>query len=347
MKKVMTMILAAALAISMMTGCGESPKENTETPSETVTEETTETTEPEETKEEGFTLYYPSYMQEQEGEALVLEQKPEKIIALSNAALQIMIRCDVKPIAVSDLSSSVEWPDWTKELPVITAGMSDLDIEGIVAMEPDLVIMGKHFKEDYGKQLQDAEIPVYYTSQGPSITYSEAKEEAITLTRSFGSEEDIKKVEAEFEAVEKRAAKLKESNESKKAMILFGAPPSYQQTSKGYLGSMLQMLPIENMSDELISAEERTTPLDMEKLMEMNPEVLFAISPTANSAEMIQGVYEEEFQKNPEIWNQLSAVENEDLIYLSNEYVTSKGIHIIDSLSNLMDMLSEHFEWKE
>ena len=56
--------------------------------------------------------------------------------------------------------------------------MSSLDIESVVSMEPDLVIMGNHLKEDYGAQLDAAGIPVYYTSEGPSITYTEVKEEA-------------------------------------------------------------------------------------------------------------------------------------------------------------------------
>ena len=30
---------------------------------------------------EGMTLYYPSYMQESEGETLVLDEKPERIVS--------------------------------------------------------------------------------------------------------------------------------------------------------------------------------------------------------------------------------------------------------------------------
>lgn len=91
-------------------------------------------------------------------------------------------------------------------------------------------------------------------------------------------------------------------------MILFGAPPSYQQTSKGYLGSILAMLPFENMADQVLSEDSRTAPLDLESLLEVNPEILFAISPTAQSAEDLQAVYAEEFEKNPKIWSGLQAV---------------------------------------
>ena len=57
---------------------------------------------------EGMTLYYPSYMQASESETLVLDKKPERIVCLSNAALQVLVRCDIHPVAVTSLSSGVE-----------------------------------------------------------------------------------------------------------------------------------------------------------------------------------------------------------------------------------------------
>ena len=353
MKRLLTLLLAAALSVTALASCGggDTAASSASTSSSEIaaasesSEESSAVSEASasETAEEGFTLYYPSYMQESEGETLKLEEKPERIIALSNSALQILIRCDFEPIAVTEPTSFVEYPDWVSDLPVISTGMSSLDIESVVSMEPDLVIMGNHLKEDYGAQLDAAGIPVYYTSEDQSITSTEVKEEAEVLTGSFGTEADVEEVQAEFAAVEERAAAFKESMDPIPMMILFAAPPSYQQTSKGYLGSVLSMLPFENLSDDLIGADSRTAPLDLEKLVELNPEVLFAISPTSPSAEVLQVSYEEEFANNPDIWNNLQAVANDNLIYLSNEYVTSKGIHIIDSINSLIDMLEEKF----
>lgn len=293
---------------------------------------------------EGFEILYPEYMKESEGESLVLEKEPEKIVCLSNSALQILVRCDMQPIAVTSPASTVDYPDWVSELPVIETGMSELDSESVIAMEPDLVIMGVHLQEDYGPILEDAGIPVYYTSEGPSITYNEVKEEALVLGESFGGEEERAEIQQEFDDLEQRAAEYKESHDSKTMMILFAAPPTYQQTSEGYLGSMLAMLPFENLSDTLIDPSARTAPLDMEKLVEQNPEVLFAISPTTPTADMLEASYQEEFTNNPQIWDNLTAIQEENIIYLSSDYVTSKGIHIIDSMNELMDMLEEKLQ---
>lgn len=293
--------------------------------------------------DEGMTLYYPSYMQESEGETLVLDKVPERIVCLSNAALQILVRCDIHPIAVTSLTSSVTYPDWVQELPQITVSMSSLDIESIIAMEPDLVIVGSYQKETYGQQLADAGIATYYTSEGPSIAYSETKEEALMLAKSFGGDEMADTIQAEFDAVEQRAADYTATHDSQTMMIFFHTPGTYQQTSQGYLGSMLSMLPFENLSDTIIDPSERTATIDVETAVSLNPQVIFAISPTAPTGEMLKATYEETFAENPELWNQMDAIANDNVIYLSSEYVTSKGVHVINSLNALIDMLEEKF----
>ena len=343
MNKFLVRILSVMLAAGSLVACGQEGSTSVESSDSQQNESSVMAESTLEKVETTFSISYPSYMQESEGEALVLDQRPENIVVLSNSALQILIRCEQQPIAVTEPTSFVEYPDWVADLPVISTGKSTLDTESVISMEPDLVIMGVHLKEDYGAQLNEAGIPVYYTSEGPSITYEEVKEEAIALTQSFGTEEQVSLVEVDFEMLEKRVAEFQSVMETKQMMILFGAPPSYQQTSKGYLGSILNMLPFENLSDTLVDPESRTTPLDLEKLVELNPEVLFAISPTAPAADTLKQVYEEEFAKNPDIWNNLQAVQNDNLIWLSSEYVTSKGIQIINTMNTLMDMLEEKF----
>lgn len=199
LKKVLSLVLSCAMLLSMTAVAGaESGGEKT--------------------------LYYPSYLQKSEGETLTLSKMPERIVCLSNAALQILVRCDIHPIAVTTPSSSVDYPDWVKELPVISTGMSSLDIEAVLALEPDLVIVGSYQKETYGQQFADAGVHVYYTSEGPSIAYNEAKEEALTLAKSFGTEELVQEIADEFAAVEARAADYSAAHARQSMMIFFHTP---------------------------------------------------------------------------------------------------------------------------
>ncbi|MBQ7612479.1 MAG: ABC transporter substrate-binding protein [Spirochaetaceae bacterium] len=287
-----------------------------------------------------FTLYYPEFMKDKEGETLVLDSKPERIVCLSNTALQVLVRANVKPVAITNLvSGSAEWPEYIYELPQITVGMSGLDMESIVALEPDLVLVGHYQKETYGKQFVDAGIPVYYTQEGPSVTYNETKLGSIALAKSFGDERLKTEIETEFSNVEKRASDFTKSHTKEKMMIFFHKPGSYLQTSQGYLGSMLSMLPYENLTDSIIDPSMRTTPSDIETCITQNPTIIFGISPGIASGEQVRAIFEEVFNSDRDVWNQIDAVKNNNIVYLGTEYISSKGLQIIDSVHALIDML--------
>jgi iron complex transport system substrate-binding protein len=288
-------------------------------------------------------IAYPSKLQETEGAGVTLDKMPERIVCLSNSALQILVRCGLKPIAApKTLSAHVDYPDWVNQLPLIDSGMNTLDTESIIAMAPDLVILGIHQKGKFGPLLQAAGLNVYYTSEGPSVTYEEVKEEAMVLSAAFGDENVVAEIREAFAKVEERAQQISATYPKRRMMILFSASPFYQQTSDGYLGSMLAMLPYENLSDELIGVEARTAPLDVEQLISLNPDVLFCVSPTAPTADILKVQYKSIIQENPDMWEQLNAYKENRMNILSNEYVTSKGINIINSLNTLMDMIEEN-----
>ncbi len=289
-------------------------------------------------EETPVTLYYPSYIQESEGETLVLDAMPERIVCLSNSALQILVRCDIHPVAVTTLVANAEHPDWVYELPTIATGMSGMDIESIVALEPDLLIVGSYQKEAYGEQLAAAGIPVYYTSEGPSIAYGQTKEEAITLARSFGGDEMTAAIASEFEAVEARASAFTASRDTQTMLIFFYTPGTYLQTSEGYLGSILTHLPYENLADSVFDPSQRNVMTDTETIIKLNPEIIFAISP-ASDAEAVKEQDEAAFAENPDLWNTMDAIANNRIVYLGKDYVSSKGLQVIDSVNNLIDQL--------
>ncbi|MBQ9535997.1 MAG: ABC transporter substrate-binding protein [Clostridia bacterium] len=337
-KKLMALLMAAL----MLFGAAACNNDNGTTEPQNTQKQNEQETNQQETNQNAdgsFTLYYPEFMHELEGETLVLDKAPERIVCLSNTALQVLARFDVHPVAVTSLSKSGDFPDWVRELPQIEVGMSGLDIEAIVAMEPDLVMVGEYQKEEYGKQFDDAGIKVYYTTEGPSVTYGETRDGTIAIARSFGTQAQVKEIEDAFAAAEARCAEYTAAHGSKTMMIFFSQPGSYQQTSQGYLGSMLAMLPFENLSDKLIDPTLRTAPTDVETCIKQNPEIIFAISPGVPTGEQVREMFEETFNSDRELWNQLDAVANDNIIYLGTEYISSKGLQIVDSLNKLVDLL--------
>lgn len=285
-----------------------------------------------------FTMYYPAHLQEQFGETTQLDKVPERIVCLSNTALQVLARLDIHPVAITSNATS-GLPDWVYELPTISVGMKSLDVESIISYEPDLVILGSYQKEAYGQNFEDAGIDCFYTSEGPSISYSQTKDETLCLAKSFGGDEFEAELASEFEAVEQRCADFTATHETQSMMIFFHQPGTYQQTNKGYLGSMLAMLPFENLTDSLVDGDSPTTTIDTEITLGLNPDIIFAISPSAPSAEVLQETFEATFDENRTLWNQLDAVANNNIVYLGGEYVTSKGLQSVSSINKLVDLL--------
>lgn len=285
-----------------------------------------------------FTMYYPAHLQEQFGETTQLDKVPARIVCLSNTALQVLARLDIHPVAVTTNATS-GLPDWVYELPAISVGMKSLDVESVISYEPDLVILGSYQKEAYGQNFEDAGIDCFYTSEGPSISYSQTKDETLCLAKSFGGDTFQQELADEFAAVEARCADFTATHETQTMMIFFHQPGTYQQTSKGYLGSMLAMLPFENLTDSLVDGDSPTTTIDTEITLGLNPDIIFAISPSAPSAEVLQETFEATFDENRTLWNQLDAVANNNIVYLGGEYVTSKGLQSISSINKLVDLL--------
>ena len=48
---------------------------------------------------------------------------------------------------------------------------------------------------------------------------------------------------------------------------------------------------------------------------------------------------EEDFANSPEYWNQIKAVREGHVVYLSNKYIVSTGIDVIDNINELIDTL--------
>ena len=336
--KLVTLGIVGMLSISLLAGCASKGNSSEGTQAAQTTVESTtqeEVTTTEENKAEGFSIYYADALKEAEGEVLELKEMPEKIVCLSNAALEILADLDIRPVAITSTATG-DYPDWVSELPVIETGMSKLDTESVIALEPDLVIMGSHLKETYSQVLIDAGISIYYTNEG-HISYEETKDQALVLAKSFGGDKELEKLQAEFKEVEARAEEYKNSHEAQKAMLLF--TQSYQSTSESYLGSMLKLMGFEIVSDNLVDPSVKAAPLDMEALMGQEIDIVFAVYPGVPSSEMTKQTMEAEFTKNPEIWNQISAIEEGNIIYLSGTYATAKGANAIDNLNDLMDML--------
>lgn len=315
MKKLLSLILAAAMLLGMTSLAAA---------------------------EDTITIQYPENMQAQGfTEPVVLEKMPERVVCMSTSPVLALCNLGVKIIAAPS-SSVVTWPESMADATLLQlAHNTNFDIETVVAMEPDLMILGSTSKDTYGVVLTDAGIPVYYVDAGHTVSYDSIKAQTVALIDAFGKDTEAGKAMLKaFDALEEKLAASKEKLAGKTVMVLQSAPPShYIQTKGGTLGSMAEMIGLTNVyeNDQTFMA-----PIDFETALDLHPDLVLAVgmSPTGEGHKALM---EEDMANNPEYWNAIEAIANGDIIYLPVYFISSAGINVVDHITELADLVNAHF----
>lgn len=269
-------------------------------------------------------------------EPVVLKTKPQRVVSLVHTPVLALHEMGIRQVAIPQ-AAMLEWPsDLVKEAKLLNVSMnSNFDIESVIALEPDLVIVGYQSKDTYGKILDREKIPVYYVDAGHVVSYESIKELTDVLINAFGKDNaGAEAITARFNKLETRMAAKRQENKGQRVMVLQSAPPRhYIQGKDGTLGSMLDML-----GDENVYKNNKMVLVDLEQALAYEPDLLFCVGGSKTAAEH-QQVMEEDFAKNPEYWNNIKAIREHEVIYLPIKYVATAGINVIDNINELIDII--------
>lgn len=332
MKKLLSLILTAILAATLMVGCNS----NTSADNSQSTNKT---------KNTKFTLEYPADMQALGfTEPVVLDKKPERVVSLSTAPVLALYELGANLVGVPS-SRVVKWPeDLASNAATVSFSVmstDDFDYESVVALEPDLVLLAMNGAETAGAKLESLGINVYYLYAGHTVSYDSIKMQTEALINAFGTDEKSKTageaIMKRFTDLEAKLEKTKTAFANKSIMALQSGSSSmhYIQTDHGTLGSMLDMIGFKNVYTNETSS---MVLLDYEQALDYNPDYVVCVGGT--DAETHKGVMTEAFNSNPKYWNSIEAVKNGKVIYLDVTYCSTAGINIIDNITNLIDIMS-------
>ncbi len=345
MKKTLVLLLAALMLGTSMFSCGQTDNDNDN--DVTTEQETVENQDSEEIPEHTqFTLTYPESMTAQGFEPLVLESEPTRIVCTATSSVTTLHKMGASIIA---MPSSVATADIAEENPDITLIKSlmsdDFNIEDIVALNPDLVIISTSYKDSYGETLENLGINVYYQAAGHGVAYETVKSEALCLIDAFSVDDEStakgNALKESFEDIEKRCAELSETYSDKSVMVLQagGVGYVYGQTSNGTLGSMMRMLGFNNVADTTAAAS--MFEIDYETALVGQPDLLVVVG--AGDADATKAVMDEIIAANPDYWNAMTAVTDEQILCLGVEYIATYGIQYVDELAALTDIVADFY----
>lgn len=236
-KRIISLVGAAVLSLSLLTGCGN-----------------TSTT-----------------MTDREGNEFTLPKKVEKIISTAPSNTEVLVELGLsdKLVGVDKYSADVEGV--SEEIPQID--FRNPDAESIIALEPDMIIASGHNKvgdEDPFQLVKDAGITVVYIPSSTSIDgiYEDIDFIAdITGTEKEGKElvESIKKEVEEVKAIGDTIT------DKKKVYFEIGSGSAlYSFGNSTFLNEMIEIVGAENIFKD----QESWISPSQEAVIDANPDVI-------------------------------------------------------------------------
>ena len=371
-KKVLAFLFAGLMLSAGLTGCtgqeaGETQAQTAaqtqeagtgaqESDSQAQEESLPAKTQAKQEEQAGVVLPYSQAAQETYGlpEEFVLEQMPERIIVMTLGPTEILHELGVEMIAVPDTID--ESQEWTQDLEAerLPFSANTMDTEGIIAMEPDMIIMSAGKRESYGLFFEEKGIPVYYTisSSMDNGAIDGTREQVELYGKGFGRVEEMNAILARLDALEADIAAWREENvqlQGQEMMILLDCPFTYTNNGSTTLGQIMASLGFVNMADSIEGLESvmgtGTLQISSEVIVEQNPPLIIA-QPSGAGAGVIyttqdfRADLEEEFADNAAVWGNVDAVKNQKILYLgTDDFPGTTGLGIFKCYEYLMENL--------
>jgi iron complex transport system substrate-binding protein len=273
---------------------------------------------PAKTQTEASTQYLT--IQDDANRTVVLKAKPERIVALSASFLEPLGA--VKANIVGRVSSKTGVPAFAEPIEEVGA-VYQINIEKVIALQPDLVIAFKGINDSFVPILESNNIPVIVLQMK---TYEDVKAK-IKLFASITGEtqkgEDL--IKSMDDSVQTIQAKV--PSEHKKVAILHSTAQNVTVELDGSIaGSIAKSLGFTNVaaSGQPLEKDPDATPYSLETLAEQDPDIIFVTS--MGKMDEIKKSMSANIENNP-AWSSLRAVKNKQLYFLpQNLFLLNPGV---------------------
>jgi len=334
-QKLITLLILITTLLIATTGCTKNSNRELSQTVESQTVESTKTvelaqtvetasTEKAETASETFSVV------DMAENNINFEQVPEKIAVLLASDVEILYSIGASDNIVA-VGEYCNYPSEALEKEVITTG-DDLNIEQIIALQPDVVIMGIMAQTtEQIKQLENAGIKVVITdSQNIADTY-----EAIELLgKVSGKSEEalslIENMKAEFKAIKEKSAK-----KSEKTIYFEVSPLEYGLWTTGqntFMQELADIVGVKNIFDDV----EGWAEISEEQVLERNPDYIVTVS--MYSKDGMTPVDEILGRTN---WANVNAIKNGSVLSEETDMFTRPGPRLVDAAKALYELVYE------
>lgn len=238
-----------------------------------------------------------------------LKSEPKKIVILNNLYAEVLLPLGIMPIAATTgQAGSKEFASFVrdefKKANVVSVGWQKKpDLEKIAELEPDLILMTTHQKDLYEK-LSAIAPTIGFLMDNEKVW--DFREPALKIADIFDKKAEMEKLIKDFDTKEAEFAKevqAKYGNE--KLVYLRVTEKDIRYYGYGRMGYLYDRYKFNRAED--FPAERMYESINMEKLMELNPDLLIVQSDKPE-------LFETKVKETP-IWNNIKAVKNNKIIF--------------------------------
>ena len=301
--KFLLLLLVLLLTLTVFTGCGKEPTEdNSDNGEEHIVED------------KGS--IYPMDVEDQFGNTVTFEKKPESIVSLAPSHTEILFSLGLgdKIVGVTDFC---DYPKEALDKEKI-GSYTEINIEKIVELNPDLVVQYGPGDEDITASIRDAGINI--------LCYEpESIDAVIDVIEKLGkvtdTVEQAESIVGEMNAKKEEIVNKVKDSEKTKVFYEIWHDPLMAAGPGSFMDELINLSGGENIAAD---AEGEYPQFDIEQLIERDPQVYLAAQDSEEKTV-------ESIKARPGFEN-ISAVKNDRVYLLEPNIVSRPGPRIIEAL---------------
>lgn len=267
---------------------------------------------------------------DQAGRELVIQKVPERIISLSPSNTEIIFALGLgdRVVGVTDYCT---YPPQAKDKPKI-GGFSEPNMEKIIALEPDLILLGSIHKEELIR-LEEFGIPALVLEPHFLEEIYEALELVAVAT---GADAEFERLSAEMKgrigAVEEKLASLEEEEKVRVFFEVY-SDPLMSAGNQAVINEIIFLAGGINIFRDIDS----TYPVvSAEAVVKRDPQVI--LFPNFHGTEQfIDGMLQERAG-----WGKIAAVENERVHFVEDDVFSRPGPRVVEAIENAARLFYPH-----
>jgi len=276
---------------------------------------------------------FPVVVKDYRGRDVEISQKPVRIISLLPSHTETLFALGAGSQMVG-CTQNCNYPAETKNLKkVAISNPGSVSLEALVALKPDLVLLGGNYQQRLADQLTKLKIPVL-SLESQSVAEIESSMRSIAQSTGHAElgAELIGKMKQEIKALQ---ARVKPYQKQSRPRVFYQVwdQPLMTAGPTSYIGALIGLIGGDNIFDDVEIAYPQVSE---ETLILRNPDVI--LLPQMNGSESDPAESLLRLSKRPG-WKQMNAVKNKRVYLIEDDLISRPGPRVVQGLQKIAQAL--------